>query len=171
MFLCCLTASVDNQSAICQSEDNLNTKPANQSCSQQDDPAQHIVYPLLLLGQLLLGIGAVPIQPFGISYIDDHASKKNAPLYLGTTAKNVVDYISPVVNLLLQGQEQNVTLWYFAVQQSCKCSLSINIQSFCVLLSLKKAVRLTECYTENVKWGPSLCDVWISACMHAFFWG
>lgn len=89
-FLCFLTASIDNNSTFCQSENNHNTKAANQSCSQQDNPAQHIVYPLLLLGQLLLGIGAVPIQPFGISYIDDHASKKNSPLYLGTTTNTLV---------------------------------------------------------------------------------
>uniref|UniRef100_H3BW91 Solute carrier organic anion transporter family member n=1 Tax=Tetraodon nigroviridis TaxID=99883 RepID=H3BW91_TETNG len=76
-------ASIDNRSAVCQSESNLNIKPTNQSCSQQDNPAQHVAYPLLLLGQLLLGIGVVPIQPFGISYIDDHASKRNSPLYLG----------------------------------------------------------------------------------------
>lgn len=104
MFLCCLTASVSNLSSVCQSESNLNT---NQSCSQQDNPAQHVAFPLLLLGQLLLGIGAVPIQPFGISYIDDHASKKNSPLYLGTTAKNPPDYISRVVRLWLQGQDQH----------------------------------------------------------------
>ncbi|TWW74552.1 Solute carrier organic anion transporter family member 2B1 [Takifugu flavidus] len=77
-----ISSSIDNTSTVCQSENNLNTKPENQSCSQQDNPTQHVVYPLLLLGQLLLGIGAVPIQPFGISYIDDHASKKNSPLYL-----------------------------------------------------------------------------------------
>uniref|UniRef100_A0A674BPA7 Solute carrier organic anion transporter family member n=1 Tax=Salmo trutta TaxID=8032 RepID=A0A674BPA7_SALTR len=53
------------------------------TCTQQESHAQQGVFPLLLLGQLLLGIGGVPIQPFGISYIDDYASKRNSPFYLG----------------------------------------------------------------------------------------
>lgn len=77
-------ASSDNSSGLCQSGSSITSLTSNQSCSHQDNPAQQGVYPLLLLGQLLLGIGAVPIQPFGISYIDDYASKKNSPLYLGT---------------------------------------------------------------------------------------
>uniref|UniRef100_UPI0037E95CC9 solute carrier organic anion transporter family member 2B1 isoform X1 n=1 Tax=Semicossyphus pulcher TaxID=241346 RepID=UPI0037E95CC9 len=76
-------SSGDNSSSLCQSESTLTTSSSNQSCSKQESPAQKVVYPMLLLGQLLLGIGAVPIQPFGISYIDDYASKKNSPLYLG----------------------------------------------------------------------------------------
>lgn len=64
-------------------ENTLSSTSSEQSCSLEENPAQQVVYPLLLLGQLLLGIATVPIQPFGISYIDDYASKRNSPLYLG----------------------------------------------------------------------------------------
>ncbi|CAK6979171.1 solute carrier organic anion transporter family member 2B1 [Scomber scombrus] len=74
-----IISSSDNSSGLCQSE----SSSTGQSCSQQESPGSQNVYPLLLMGQLLLGIGAVPIQPFGISYIDDYASRKNSPLYLG----------------------------------------------------------------------------------------
>lgn len=76
------TAAGDNTSGLCRSQ---STAPSsNRSCSEQENSVQGGVYPLLLLAQLLLGMAAVPIQPFGISYIDDFAEKKDSPLYLGT---------------------------------------------------------------------------------------
>ncbi|KAL6098258.1 slco2b1 [Pungitius sinensis] len=78
-----ISTSGENSSGLCQSESLVTVSSSNQSCSQQEGHAQLGVYPLLLLGQLLLGIAAVPIQPFGISFIDDYASRRNSPLYLG----------------------------------------------------------------------------------------
>ncbi|KAI5096822.1 solute carrier organic anion transporter family member 2B1, partial [Silurus meridionalis] len=79
------TDHVDNAteqvSGLCEAVHQ--TIPSNQTCSENKSHANNAVFPILLLGQLLLGIGAVPIQPFGISYIDDYADKKNSPFYLG----------------------------------------------------------------------------------------
>uniref|UniRef100_A0A673L874 Solute carrier organic anion transporter family member n=1 Tax=Sinocyclocheilus rhinocerous TaxID=307959 RepID=A0A673L874_9TELE len=70
-----------SNSGLCQS---LNPEEeSNQTCDQEKHDSHLGVYPILLLGQLLLGIGGVPIQPFGISYIDDYAEKRNSPFYLG----------------------------------------------------------------------------------------
>ncbi|KAM4576741.1 solute carrier organic anion transporter family member 2B1-like [Odontesthes bonariensis] len=77
------SSSGGRNSSLCESLSSVVPPSSNQMCQKQESPAQQVVYPMLLLSQLLLGIGAVPIQPFGISYIDDYASKKNSPLYLG----------------------------------------------------------------------------------------
>nr|XP_057944016.1 solute carrier organic anion transporter family member 2B1 isoform X2 [Doryrhamphus excisus] len=87
-----------NMSGLCQMESPLVAPTSSQDCGRQESPADNGIYPLLLLAQLLLGIASVPIQPFGISYIDDHASKKNSPLYLGILL--AVTSIGPALGFL-----------------------------------------------------------------------
>lgn len=40
----------------------------------------------VFLGNVLRGIGETPVQPLGISYIDDYAQSENAALYIGKVA-------------------------------------------------------------------------------------
>ncbi|KAM7002827.1 solute carrier organic anion transporter family member 3A1 isoform 2-T2 [Tautogolabrus adspersus] len=74
--VCSNTSSKDAQSAedvICAKKDNTN-----------------MMYLLLIGAQVLLGIGATPVQPLGVSYIDDHVKKKDSSLYIGILFSTLV---------------------------------------------------------------------------------
>ncbi|XP_075054431.1 solute carrier organic anion transporter family member 2B1-like isoform X2 [Mixophyes fleayi] len=71
-----------NATDICQPT-LISQSESNSQCVTRMGKENKDVLSILFLGQILLGIGGVPIQPFGISYIDDFASKKNSPLYIG----------------------------------------------------------------------------------------
>ncbi|XP_030648530.1 solute carrier organic anion transporter family member 2B1 [Chanos chanos] len=90
-----ISNTMDNSSGLCK----LNAESANVTCSTTDSQTHQPAFPILLMGQLLLGIGGVPIQPFGISYIDDYASKKNSPMYLGILF--TVTVIGPALGFML----------------------------------------------------------------------
>ncbi|KAG8537671.1 hypothetical protein GDO81_024100, partial [Engystomops pustulosus] len=69
-----------NMTDICQPHQNQS--PGTDQCLTKNQRENKDVLSILFIGQILLGIGGVPIQPFGISYIDDFASKRNSPLYI-----------------------------------------------------------------------------------------
>ncbi|XP_070686219.1 solute carrier organic anion transporter family member 1C1-like [Pempheris klunzingeri] len=53
----------------------------------------------VLLGNILRGIGETPVQPLGISYIDDYAQSENAAFYIGCV--QTISIIGPVFGYLL----------------------------------------------------------------------
>ncbi|KAG7247600.1 hypothetical protein CRUP_024726, partial [Coryphaenoides rupestris] len=53
----------------------------------------------VLLGNVLRGVGETPVQPLGISYIDDFASQENAALYVGCV--QTISVVGPVFGYLL----------------------------------------------------------------------
>lgn len=69
----------------------------------------------MLLGNVLRGIGETPVQPLGISYIDDFATEENAALYVGK--KNNSTLSQPTSGLLKSvGCSIMVLVW----SQDCK---------------------------------------------------
>lgn len=54
--------------------------PRVSGCEQESRLSMWIY---VFLGNILRGIGETPVQPLGISYIDDHALEENAAFYIG----------------------------------------------------------------------------------------
>ncbi|XP_029813324.1 solute carrier organic anion transporter family member 2B1 isoform X2 [Suricata suricatta] len=74
----------DFEASLCQTKTLVPAPtPSNSSCSSYMESQHLAVVGIMFTAQTLLGVGSVPIQPFGISYIDDFAHNSNSPLYLG----------------------------------------------------------------------------------------
>uniref|UniRef100_A0A671XTR5 Solute carrier organic anion transporter family member n=1 Tax=Sparus aurata TaxID=8175 RepID=A0A671XTR5_SPAAU len=62
-------------------------------------PSNLSMWIYVLLGNVLRGIGETPVQPLGISYIDDFATEENAALYVGCV--QTISVVGPVFGYLL----------------------------------------------------------------------
>ena len=65
----------------------------------ESDSAASRLWGLLFFARMLVGIGAAPIQPYGISYMDDHATRSMAPMYMGILLS--VTMIGPAFGYIL----------------------------------------------------------------------
>lgn len=65
----------------------------------------------VFLGNVLRGIGETPVQPLGISYIDDYAQSENAALYIGN-----VPYSRPILAALQLELRQFIRIFFIVAQ-------------------------------------------------------
>ncbi|XP_039249918.2 solute carrier organic anion transporter family member 2A1-like [Styela clava] len=94
------TSSSNKQVQMCKMDGNQ--KQTNVTCNAAEDdssaPANNL-YILIVVGMALSGIGAAPLQPLGMSYIDDHSTSKKSPVYIGIVL--TVALIGPAFGFLL----------------------------------------------------------------------
>uniref|UniRef100_A0A1A8LNZ6 Solute carrier organic anion transporter family member n=2 Tax=Nothobranchius pienaari TaxID=704102 RepID=A0A1A8LNZ6_9TELE len=86
-----------NRHDICNLHENRSSTESCDKTKQLEDTNN--LWVLMASAQLLFGVGSVPIQPFGISYIDDFAGPSNSPLYIAILF--AVSVIGPSIGYLL----------------------------------------------------------------------
>uniref|UniRef100_A0A3B3XTW3 Solute carrier organic anion transporter family member n=2 Tax=Poecilia mexicana TaxID=48701 RepID=A0A3B3XTW3_9TELE len=73
---------------ICSNKTRSENRDSGFNCGNRANT--NMMYLLLIGAQVLLGIGATPVQPLGVSYIDDHVHKKDSSLYIGILFSTLV---------------------------------------------------------------------------------
>uniref|UniRef100_A0A672ZAL5 Solute carrier organic anion transporter family member n=1 Tax=Sphaeramia orbicularis TaxID=375764 RepID=A0A672ZAL5_9TELE len=91
------TAVMQSSTYSCVYNVTKTDRKENMECLKGESNLSMWIY--VLLGNVLRGIGETPVQPLGISYIDDFASEENAALYVGCV--QTISVVGPVFGYLL----------------------------------------------------------------------
>ncbi|KAM9817058.1 solute carrier organic anion transporter family member 3A1-like [Neosynchiropus ocellatus] len=73
---------------VCSNTSRSENRDSGFNCGNRANT--NMMYLLLIGAQVLLGIGATPVQPLGVSYIDDHVHRKDSSLYIGILFSTLV---------------------------------------------------------------------------------
>ncbi|XP_076129342.1 solute carrier organic anion transporter family member 2A1-like [Alosa pseudoharengus] len=76
------SALAEEEGDICVMNGNSSSPLHCHALSSHHASLQHVPWGLMATAQLLFGLGSAPIQPLGISYIDDYSEPGNAALYI-----------------------------------------------------------------------------------------
>ena len=74
---------------VCSNKTRSENRDSGFNCGNRANT--NMMYLLLIGAQVLLGIGATPVQPLGVSYIDDHVHRKDSSLYIGESCGDTVE--------------------------------------------------------------------------------
>ncbi|CAH1258248.1 SLCO1B3 [Branchiostoma lanceolatum] len=69
------------------------------SCDQGASTGLHPLFPVLVVAQIIIGLGNTPMMTLGIAYLDDHVKKADSSLYLASCWLMLV--LAPAVGFLL----------------------------------------------------------------------
>ncbi|XP_051515615.1 solute carrier organic anion transporter family member 3A1-like [Myxocyprinus asiaticus] len=73
---------------VCSNTSQPGTSDPSYICGNKTNT--NMMYLLLIGAQMLLGVGATPLQPLGVSYIDDHVRREDSSLYIGILFSTLV---------------------------------------------------------------------------------